>query len=163
MASTRLDCEQKMCVLDALCERCADDQRFLRSKERPQIDSNLPVITTADVFAGCGGMSLGLQEGARRAGFRVEVGLAIDSDPQVGEIYRRNFNHKVNVAKAREKLEMARLGFIHINLGTLSAIITTHLGKDTRSLQAFLGHRNIQSTVRYTAMAPNRFKGWERE
>jgi len=35
-------------------------------------------------------------------------------------------------------------------------------GKDTRSLQAYLGHRNIQSTVRYTAMAPDRFKGWER-
>jgi type 1 fimbriae regulatory protein FimB/type 1 fimbriae regulatory protein FimE len=32
---------------------------------------------------------------------------------------------------------------------------------DTRSLQAYLGHRNIQSTVRYTAMAPDRFKGWE--
>jgi site-specific recombinase XerD len=27
-------------------------------------------------------------------------------------------------------------------------------GKDTRSLQAYLGHRSIQSTVRYTAMAP---------
>src|SRR5262245_32956470 len=36
-------------------------------------------------------------------------------------------------------------------------------GKDTRSLQAYLGHRNIQSTVRYTAMAPDRFKGWERD
>jgi integrase len=36
-------------------------------------------------------------------------------------------------------------------------------GKDTRSLQAYLGHRNIQSTVRYTAMAPDRFKGWEAE
>jgi integrase len=36
-------------------------------------------------------------------------------------------------------------------------------GKDTRSLQAYLGHRNIQSTVRYTAMAPDRFRGWERE
>jgi len=36
-------------------------------------------------------------------------------------------------------------------------------GKDTRSLQAFLGHRNIQSTVRYTTMAPDRFKGWERD
>jgi len=35
-------------------------------------------------------------------------------------------------------------------------------GKDTRSLQAYLGHRNIQSTVRYTAMAPDRFRGWER-
>jgi len=32
-------------------------------------------------------------------------------------------------------------------------------GRDTRSLQAYLGHRNIQSTVRYTAMAPDRFKG----
>ncbi len=36
-------------------------------------------------------------------------------------------------------------------------------GKDTRSLQAYLGHRSIQSTVRYTAMAPTRFRGWERE
>jgi integrase len=36
-------------------------------------------------------------------------------------------------------------------------------GKDTRSLQAYLGHRSIQSTVRYTAMAPDRFRGWERE
>jgi integrase len=36
-------------------------------------------------------------------------------------------------------------------------------GKDTRSLQAYLGHRNIQSTVRYTAMAPDWFKGWEND
>ena len=38
-----------------------------------------------------------------------------------------------------------------------------NLGKDTRALQAYLGHRNIQSTVRYTAMAPDRFRGWEKE
>jgi integrase len=31
-------------------------------------------------------------------------------------------------------------------------------GHDTRSLQAFLGHRNIQNTVKYTALSPNRFK-----
>ena len=36
-------------------------------------------------------------------------------------------------------------------------------GKDTRSLQAYLGLRNIQSTVRYTAMAPDWFKGWEND
>ena len=36
-------------------------------------------------------------------------------------------------------------------------------GKDTRALQAYLGHRNIQSTGRYTAMAPDRFRGWEKE
>jgi integrase len=33
-------------------------------------------------------------------------------------------------------------------------------GKDTRSLQDYLGHKNIQHTVRYTEMAPGRFKGW---
>ena len=32
-------------------------------------------------------------------------------------------------------------------------------GHDTRSLQAYLGHRNIQNTTRYTAPAPDRFKG----
>src|SRR5215475_4682454 len=32
--------------------------------------------------------------------------------------------------------------------------------RDTRSLQAYLGHKNIQHTVRYTELAPTRFKGW---
>ena len=36
-------------------------------------------------------------------------------------------------------------------------------GIDTRSLQAYLGHRNIQNTTRYTALAPNRFKGFFRD
>jgi integrase len=31
-------------------------------------------------------------------------------------------------------------------------------GVDTRSLQAYLGHRSIQHTVRYTELAPGRFK-----
>ena len=33
-------------------------------------------------------------------------------------------------------------------------------GVDTRSLQAYLGHRNIQHTVRYTELAPTRFKNF---
>jgi integrase len=36
-------------------------------------------------------------------------------------------------------------------------------GVDTRSLQAYLGHRNIQNTTRYTALAPDRFKGFFRD
>ena len=31
-------------------------------------------------------------------------------------------------------------------------------GHDTRALQAYLGHRNIQHTVRYTELSPTRFK-----
>jgi type 1 fimbriae regulatory protein FimB/type 1 fimbriae regulatory protein FimE len=32
-------------------------------------------------------------------------------------------------------------------------------GVDTRTIQAYLGHCNIQHTVRYTELAPGRFKG----
>src|SRR5450830_1717864 len=36
-------------------------------------------------------------------------------------------------------------------------------GHDTRALQAYLGHRNIQHTVRYTELSPTRFKEfWRR-
>jgi len=33
-------------------------------------------------------------------------------------------------------------------------------GEDTRSLAHYLGHRNLQSTARYTALAPARFAGF---
>ena len=35
-------------------------------------------------------------------------------------------------------------------------------GVDTRALQAYLGHRNIQHTVRYSELAPDRFRGFFR-
>jgi type 1 fimbriae regulatory protein FimB/type 1 fimbriae regulatory protein FimE len=35
-------------------------------------------------------------------------------------------------------------------------------GHDTRALQAYLGHRNIQHTVRYTELRPDRFKDFWR-
>ena len=36
-------------------------------------------------------------------------------------------------------------------------------GHDTRALQAWLGRRNIQHTVRYTELAPDRFKNFWRD
>ena len=35
-------------------------------------------------------------------------------------------------------------------------------GHDTRALQAYLGHKNIQHTVRYTELCPTRFKDFWR-
>jgi site-specific recombinase XerD len=35
-------------------------------------------------------------------------------------------------------------------------------GHDTRALQAYLGHRNIQHTVRYTELSPSRFRDFWR-
>lgn len=31
-------------------------------------------------------------------------------------------------------------------------------GQDTRAIQLYLGHRNIQHTTRYTELVPDRFK-----
>jgi len=36
-------------------------------------------------------------------------------------------------------------------------------GHDTRSIQQYLGHRNIQHTVRYTELSPTRFKDFWRD
>jgi type 1 fimbriae regulatory protein FimB/type 1 fimbriae regulatory protein FimE len=33
-------------------------------------------------------------------------------------------------------------------------------GQDTSAIQHYLGHRSITSTVRYTALADNRFRGF---
>jgi site-specific recombinase XerD len=33
-------------------------------------------------------------------------------------------------------------------------------GHDTRSLLHYLGHKNVADTVRYTDLAPDRFKGF---
>src|SRR5262245_64201243 len=36
-------------------------------------------------------------------------------------------------------------------------------GHDTRAIQHYLGHRSIASTVRYTVLAPDRFKGFGKD
>jgi type 1 fimbriae regulatory protein FimB/type 1 fimbriae regulatory protein FimE len=41
-----------------------------------------------------------------------------------------------------------------------SGYALANAGHDTRALQAWLGHRNIQHTVRYSELAPDRFRNF---
>ena len=54
----------------------------------------------------------------------------------------------------------AKVGFkVHPHmLRHAAGFVLANKGTDTRTLQAYLGHRSIQSTVRYTELAPGRFK-----
>jgi type 1 fimbriae regulatory protein FimE len=58
--------------------------------------------------------------------------------------------------------ELAKLPFpIHPHMLRHSAgYKLANEGHDTRSIQQYLGHRNITHTVRYTELSPDRFKGF---
>src|SRR4029078_2137312 len=60
--------------------------------------------------------------------------------------------------------EVAKLGFkAHPHmLRHACGFALANKGHDTRALQAYLGHRNIQHTVRYTELSPGRFKDFWR-
>jgi integrase len=61
--------------------------------------------------------------------------------------------------------EAAKLGFkAHPHmLRHACGFALANKGHDTRALQAYLGHKNIQHTVRYTELAPTRFKDFWRD
>ncbi len=60
--------------------------------------------------------------------------------------------------------ETANLGFkAHPHmLRHATGFALANAGHDTRSLQSYLGHRNIQHTVKYTELAPTRFRDFFR-
>jgi integrase len=59
----------------------------------------------------------------------------------------------------------AKIGFkVHPHmLRHACGFVLANRGTDTRTLQAYLGHRSIQSTVRYAELAPGRFKNLWRD
>jgi integrase len=58
--------------------------------------------------------------------------------------------------------ESAGLGFNPHMLRHACGFALANKGHNTRSLQAYLGHKNIQHTVRYTELSPDRFKDFWR-
>ena len=62
----------------------------------------------------------------------------------------------VEIALVGEAIDL-RLG--NLNQGQVDAAVLARAlanrGHDTRALQAYLGHKNIQHTVRYTELSPN--------
>lgn len=72
------------------------DQAWLRAADRLSSNAGAPRIAAADLFSGCGGMSIGLQEAARRLGASVDVRLAVESDKDIAGIYDRNIGAAVS-------------------------------------------------------------------
>ena len=79
------------CSAKRECVRCDADRAFLRRQSRLRPAQQRGVITIVDLFAGCGGMTIGFEEAARRAGYGLAIPLAADSDPAAVAIYKANF------------------------------------------------------------------------
>jgi type 1 fimbriae regulatory protein FimB len=66
------------------------------------------------------------------------------------------------VERAGRKAKLAFKAHSHM-LRHACGYALANRGHDTRALQAYLGHRNIQHTVRYTELSPTRFRNFWRE
>ncbi|MGH3220079.1 MAG: DNA cytosine methyltransferase [Streptosporangiaceae bacterium] len=69
----------------------AADSHELRTTRRPDFEVGDRVFRFADVFAGCGGLSLGVAQAANDHGWATDVALAVDIEPAMTAVYKTNF------------------------------------------------------------------------
>jgi DNA mismatch endonuclease Vsr len=69
----------------------AFDHAFLRLRASLPEPPTGKLVRAADLFCGCGGLSLGAREAATAVGQRLEVAWAVDSDPWCVQVYGDNF------------------------------------------------------------------------
>ena len=82
----------RLLKIDAPLEMAGDDAAWMKTPRRPAGSRAKKVLRTVDLFSGCGGLSLGVEEAARRDGRVTEVRLAVEADPLIASAYRANFN-----------------------------------------------------------------------
>ncbi|MDU0366880.1 DNA cytosine methyltransferase [Microbacterium sp. KSW4-17] len=71
----------------------------LSGKRRPDFFKGARQIRIVDLFAGCGGLTLGVAQSATKAGFGVDIRLAVDFEQAAVDVYRANFK-SANVVHA---------------------------------------------------------------
>jgi DNA (cytosine-5)-methyltransferase 1 len=76
---------------DVSCQVCDANARFLRTATRPDYETMTPPVRIVDLFAGGGGLSLGMAEAARRVGYGTDIVLAVEQSTDAGQVFARNF------------------------------------------------------------------------
>lgn len=73
------------------CDVCERERAFLRAQVRPAYEVLPDPILVVDLFAGCGGISLGMAEAANRIGRGFQCAIAVDHDERAVAVYNANF------------------------------------------------------------------------
>lgn len=72
----------------------------LRACTRPEYNADDEALRIVDLFAGCGGLTLGAAQAASKNGRRPEIALAVDFEPLATGVYARNFPSAARVESA---------------------------------------------------------------
>jgi len=67
------------------------DYAFLRKKRAPKSSHSSQTILGVDLFCSCGGLSLGAKEACRALGKKFMVAAAVDKDPDLLKVFKKNF------------------------------------------------------------------------
>jgi DNA (cytosine-5)-methyltransferase 1 len=71
-----------------------DDAAFLRGP-RGNLVRPRGFVRVVDLFSGCGGLTLGIEEAARARRFALDIRLAVESDENVAAVYTSNFGSRI--------------------------------------------------------------------
>lgn len=63
----------------------------LRTRSKPRAQEGSAALRLVDLFAGCGGLTLGVEQAAIAAGRHIDVALAVDFEQLAVDVYRQNF------------------------------------------------------------------------
>ena len=129
------------------CPICQADTSTLRSNDLPESDPSWPVMNVADLFSGCGGLSLGIQRAAHDSGYSLGVRLALDFDQIAMNVYRDLFPTAMPVCKSIEEV-------LDGEIGSQLTESETELAHEVGSLDFMLGgppcqgHSNLNNHSR---------------
>ncbi len=126
------------------------DKNWLSKKTKPQEKQAGKIIGIADIFSGCGGMSLGAIEASMLHNLRPKIKLAVETNTYASTVYKNNFSDKIKALlnskietiidsdpgepiSKKEKLLKAKIGKIHILLAGPPCQGHSRLNNYTRS------------------------------
>lgn len=93
-----------MVFMEGNCPICESDISSLTSTRQPSVEPSRPKLRIADLFSGCGGLSLGLRNAAHHLGYSIDVRLALDSDEEAMTVYSSSFPDATTVCKNIEQV-----------------------------------------------------------
>lgn len=131
---------------DSIPLRDATDAGYLRLADKPHSSGAGPRIRVADLFSGCGAMSLGVAEACRALGYQFVPAAAFDINSYALEVYADNFG--VELASA---VDLSGLSSI---IGSASTPTEVGLSRKVSEIDIVVagppcqGHSNLNNHTR---------------